>query len=141
MTCLSLPQYSTMQFEPPLGNTFQAYRKATDDVVQWITTTARATGTVEHLFDRRTSTVRLSLIQTLKDKSAAPLSFISKPKGKSRTQTRSKANASAPSTIQLSYKTLGYLGKAIANSDDVEMDYNVLVVLKGIIHARKVFAT
>ncbi|KAJ4992989.1 hypothetical protein SVAN01_01341 [Stagonosporopsis vannaccii] len=130
-----------MQFEPPLGNTFQAYRKATDDVVQWITTTARATGTVEHLLDQGASAGRRSLIQMLKDKSAVPLSFVSKPKGRNRNQKKSKANASMTPTIQISYKTLSCLGRAIAKADNVEMDFNVLVVLKGIIHARKTFAT
>lgn len=130
-----------MQFEPSLGDTFQAYRKATDDVVQWITTTARATGTVEHLFDSGASAARRSLIQKLKDKSTIPLSFISKPKGKNRNRRKSKSNSGSRPTIQVSYKTLSCLGKAIANADDVEMDYNVLVVLKGIIHARKGFAT
>lgn len=47
----------------------------------------------------------------------------------------------SPSRIDISYETLSKLGKAIANTHKVEVDYSVLVVLKGIIHARKGFAT
>ena len=138
---LSLLEHMTMQFEPPLGNTFEACRKATDDVVQWIASTARATGTVEHLFEDDIPIARRSFLQKLKVKRAAPVSLISKIKGRKRNQTKSTANATSPSTVELSYKTLSKLGKAIARADNIEVDYNVLVVLKGIIHARKGFAT
>ncbi|KAF2632487.1 hypothetical protein BU25DRAFT_407014 [Macroventuria anomochaeta] len=130
-----------MQFEPPLGSTFQAYHKAIDDVVQWIASTARATGTVGHLFEKDVPTAHRSFLQKLKDKRAAPPSLLRKLKGKTRNQTKSTVNATSPSTIEISYKTLRRLGKAIASADNIEVDYNVLVVLKGIIHARKGFAT
>lgn len=130
-----------MQFEPPLGDTFEAYRKAINDVVHWVTTTARATGTVDHLLDQGASKAHRSLIQKLKDRSATPLSIMRKPKGKNRYQTKSKTNQTSPSTVRLSYKTLSRLGKAIATAGNIEVDYNVLIVLKGITHARKGFAT
>lgn len=134
-----------MQFEPPLGDIFQTYRKATDDVVQWIVSTARATGTVEHLLGTQipieTSTAPRSVLQKLKAKRAAPLSLVQKLKSKKRKLTRSTAEASSPSTVEISYKTLGRLGKVIASTESVEVNYNILVVLKGIIHAWKGFAT
>lgn len=130
-----------MQFEPPLGNIFQTYRQATDDLIQWIASTARATGTVDDLFDKDMPTMPRSLLQRLKDKRTTPLSLIQKIKGKRRAQTKSTGTSASIPTIQISYKTLRILGKAIARSEDVEVPYNVLVVLKGIIHARKGFAT
>ena len=131
----------TMQFEPPLGNIFQAYRKATEDVVQWIASTARATGTVGHLFGEDPPAAHRSFLQKLKDKSAARPSVMEKLKGKRRKQTKPTASATSLSTIRISYKTLRELGKAIGKAEDVQVDLNVLVALKGIIHARKGFAT
>lgn len=130
-----------MHFEPALGDTFEAYQKATEDVVHWVATTARATGTVDHLFDHDATTARRSLIQKFKDRSTLPRSLMGKSKRRHRNQTYITTNAASHSIIRLSYKTLGRLGKAIANADNTEVDYNVLVVLKGVIHARKGFAT
>lgn len=128
-------------FEPSLGDTFQAYRQATDDVVTWVASTARATGTVGFLFDPDAPKTRQSLLKKLKEKSAAPVSLMSRMKGKKRNQTKPPSNTTAPSTMELSYGVLRRLGKAIACADNLEVDFNVLVVLKGIIHARKGFAT
>lgn len=132
-----------MHFEPPLGNTFQAYRKATDDVVQWIASTARATGTVRHLF-RDTKPAHRLLVEKLQDGSAARLSHMEKIKIKRRKLTKPTATATASTFLpikRISYKALRELGKAISTADNEWVDINVLVALKGIIHARKGFAT
>jgi hypothetical protein len=130
-------------FEPPLGDTWWAYQQATNDVVQWVASTARATGSVASLFEAR-STKQRSFIKKLKDGGAALPSPSEKLRGRKRRPARStKQTADAPSSteLEISYGTLGKLGKAVANTNRVEVDYNVLVVLKGIIHARKGFAT
>ncbi|XPS96689.1 hypothetical protein M3J09_005948 [Ascochyta lentis] len=129
-----------MQFEPPLGDTFHAYHDATGDLVQWIASTARATGTVGDLFDKDVPKEPRSFLQRLKDKHAGSLSRIRKLKGKIRGSKPTNITAS-PSTLELSYKNLKRLGEVIATAKDIEMPYSVLVVLKGIIHARKGFAT
>lgn len=131
-------------FEPPLGGTFWAYRQATNDIVQWVASTARATGSVGYLFEEDRPTAHQLLIQKLKDTDVARPSLMDKLKGKKRhptKPTKPTVDTSSPSKTEFSYKTLSKLGKAIANTDNVEVDYNVLVVLKGIIHARKGFAT
>ena len=141
IVALRLNVHPTMQFEPPLGDTFYEYRKATNDLVQWIASTARATGTLRDLFDKAEPTVSPSLLQKLKDKRAASLSLIQKLKGKRRAQAKTTGNTTSQRVTEISYKTLGRFGKAIASSEDIEVPYNVLVILKGIIHARKGFAT
>lgn len=130
-----------MQFEPALGNLFHEYKYATSDLVQWVASTARATGTVNDLFNTVEPRSSRSFLQKLKEKRRAPSSVIHKLKGKRRAQTKSPGTAASPATTEISYKTLARLGKAIASSEEIEVPYHVLVVLKGIIHARKGFAT
>lgn len=130
-----------MQFEPPLGDTFRAYRKATEDVVQWIAAAARSTGKVGHNLEPDAAEARQSLLQRVKAKKTAPGSFMDRLRGKKRQQMKPASNAPSSSTVELSYRTLRQLGKIIAGADNLDVDLNVLVVLKGIIQARKGFAT
>ncbi|KAF1932873.1 uncharacterized protein M421DRAFT_251567 [Didymella exigua CBS 183.55] len=134
-------------FEPPLGSTFWAYRQATNDVVQWIASSARSSGSVASLFEEARPTTHRSFVQKLKDKEVARPSLMDKLKGRKRQPARpakptsKTADGSSSSEFEISYKVLSKLGRAIANTSKVEVDYNVLVVLQGIIHARKGFAT
>lgn len=130
-----------MEFEPPLGETFRAYKTATDELVQWLASTARATGSVEDLFKKGTPAAPRSFLDKLKNNRTMALSFVQKMKGKKRVHKKPTDTTASPQTIEISYKTLSRLGKAIGNAKGIEVPYNVLVVLKGIIHARKGFAT
>lgn len=130
-----------MQFEPPLGQTFNDYRQATNDLVQWIASTARATGTVQDLFKGAQPPTAQSFFQKLKDKRAGPASLVQKLKGRMRDPHKCTQCSALPSTTEISFKALRRLGKAIASSESIQVPYNVLVVLKGIIEARKSFAT
>ncbi|KAF3036466.1 hypothetical protein E8E12_006315 [Didymella heteroderae] len=117
-------------FEPPLGNTFEAYHQATNDVVQWVASTARATGSVTSLFTVR-STEYQSFIGKLKDGGIPLHSSLDKLEGQKHPPTNpTKQTASVPSSqeIVISYETLGKLGRAIANTNKVEVHYNVLCV-------------
>ncbi|KAF1355623.1 hypothetical protein EJ07DRAFT_158264 [Lizonia empirigonia] len=116
-----------MQFEPILGNLYHEYKYATNDLVQWVASTARATGTVNDLFNTAEPTGSRSFLQKMKDKRPAPSSFIHKLKGKRRAQTKSPGTAALPATTEISYKTLARLGKAIASSEETEVPYRVLV--------------
>jgi hypothetical protein len=130
-------------FEPRLGDTFSAYRQATNDVVQWVASTARSTGSVANLLGGR-SAKHQSFINKLRGSGIGLPLPQDKPKERRRPPTKpTRQIAGVPSNpeIEISYKTLGELGKAIANTNKVKVDYNVLVALKGIIHARKGFAT
>lgn len=112
-------------------------------MVQWIASTARATGTVEHLFKQYTTSAPKVLLHRFKDKPvtpATPASLTQKTQNGKRTQKK-RGNVTQPLTCEISYKTLGELGKVIAKAQSVEVPYNVLLVLKGIIQARKGFAT
>lgn len=130
-------------FEPRLGDTFSAYGQATNDVVQWIASTARSTGSVANILGGR-SERHHSFINKLRGCGIGlPLSL---DESKARKHppvkpTRQTAKAPASPETEISYETLGKLGRAIADESKVEVDYNVLVALKGIIHARKGFAT
>lgn len=130
-----------MYFEPPLGGTFELYKNATDNIVHWIASTARTTGNASHLLDPDAAKARRSRLEKLKDKSAAPVSHMSRVKNRKRHQTKATADDGSPTTIKLSYGTLRQLGKIIACTDGLDVDFNVLVLLHGIIHARKGFAT
>lgn len=128
-----------MHFEPPLGDTFRAYRKATDDLVQWIVSSARSTGTVAHIFESDAPGTRQSLLQKLKGKSTTAGSLMGRLKGRKR--NHSKPASISPLFVELTYPMLRQLGKTIARTDEIDVDVNVLIVLKGIIQARKAFAT
>lgn len=131
-------------FEPPLGGTFWAYRQAINDVVQWVASRAKASGSAASLFEKPRPKTLQSFVQKLKEKDHARPSLMDKLKVRKRNPTRSTrqaADASLPLNVDISYKTLSKFGRAIANTSKIEVDYNVLVVLKGIIHARKGFAT
>jgi len=130
-------------FEPRLGDTFSAYQQATNDVVQWVASTARSTGSVANLLGGR-SKKHQSLINKLRGSGIGQPLSQDKPKERERPPmepTRQTAGVPSKPEIEVSYGTLGKLGRAIANTNKVEVDYNVLVALKGIVHARKGFAT
>jgi hypothetical protein len=130
-----------MYFEPPLGGTFELYQSATDNIVQWIASTARTTGTASHLLEPNLLKARRLRLEKLKDKSAAPVTLMSRTKNRKRHQAKPTGDGESPSTMELSYGTLFQLGKAIACTDGLDVEFNVLVLLHGIIHARKGFAT
>ncbi|KAF3048733.1 hypothetical protein E8E11_001895 [Didymella keratinophila] len=130
-------------FEPRLGDTFSAYQQATYDVVQWVASTARSTGSVANLLGGRSEKQR-SLINKLRGSGIGQPLPLDELRGRKRPPTTpARQTTGVPSSpeIEISYETLGKLGRAIANTNNVEVDCNVLVALKGIIHARKGFAT
>jgi hypothetical protein len=124
-----------MHYEPPLGNLSVSYRQAICDIVQWVASTARATG--QDVSERKKPT---SFLQKLKDKRAAPRSLIQMMKGRKQAPRR-LATTEVFGAIEISYKTLKRFGKAIGDAEGVEVPFHVLVVLKGVIHAWKGFAT
>lgn len=129
-------------FEPPLGNLFEAYQQAVDDVVQWVATTALSTRSITIPFtisSRRGA--NKSFFDKLNGEGVALIPPLQKLEGKTGPHTKSTGQTDGIWEVDISYGTLGKLGKAIANTNKVDVDYNVLVVLKGIIHARKGFAT
>jgi hypothetical protein len=130
-----------MYFEPPLGGTFELCRSATDNIVQWIASRARTTGTVSHLLEPDALKAHRSRLEKLNDKSAAPVTLVSRMRNRKRHHTRATGDGNSSSAMELSYGTLRQLGKAIVCADSLDVDFNVLVLLHGIIHARKRFAT
>lgn len=57
--------------------------------------------------------------------------------GKTGAHTKPSGQTNGIWEVEISYKTLGKLSRAMVNTNKVDVYYNLLVVPKGIIHARK----
>lgn len=125
-----------MYFEPPLGGTFELYQSATDNVVQWVARHGKPSVGAE-----RTKNASIASGEDQGQKRSTYHAHEQNEKNRKRHQTKSIGDGESSSTMELSYGTLRQLGKAIACADGLDVEFNVLVLLHGIIHARKGFAT
>lgn len=106
-----------MKLAPFLVDTYRQYKKSTAIFVNWLASTARATGTVDNIFNP-TSKV------------------IDQPTGRKKGRNRSKAIRSQPQKYEVPFTSFTNLARAIVNASR-KVPYLTCLILDDIIKARK----
>lgn len=108
-----------MGLAPVLNDTYRKYKMGTANFVQWLAETARATGTVNHVFSKGH--------QGAIPKSRARL------KGNARKEAKTDLSQDASPTYQVTINTFTVLAKAIAEDKSTSVLLSVFRTLQAVI--------
>jgi hypothetical protein len=113
----------TMGLAPLLVDTYHKYKKGTNNFVQWLAETARATGTIDHVFKNG-------------PKETIPASG-GRLKGAARKQAKKAGLMQNATTYQIPIKSFKILAEAIAMTGGVQVPASVFMTLRAVIRGRK----
>jgi hypothetical protein len=106
-----------------LVDTYRRYKKGTENFVQWLAGTARATGTVDSVF-----------AASLQEQVPAAGGRL---KGKARKEAKKAGLATNTTTYQVSINTFVKLARAITDTSNIEVPHSVFATLSAVVRGRK----